>query len=87
MTAKPAILSLRLPVSVRDQAKKLAAADGISLNAWIASAVAEKNAAVEMRHLIDKDCSASVTDRNNALALLNKMGDESVSLPGDRRQK
>ncbi len=38
---------LKLPASVKDAAARLARQDGVSLNQWIAAAVAEKVGAVE----------------------------------------
>ena len=38
---------LKLPKSVKDAATRLAKEDGVSLNQWIAAAVAEKVGAVE----------------------------------------
>jgi hypothetical protein len=38
---------LKLPVSIKTAAARLAKEDGVSLNQWIASAVAEKVGAVE----------------------------------------
>jgi hypothetical protein len=38
---------LKLPISIKKAAQRLAAEDGVSLNQWIASAVAEKVGAVE----------------------------------------
>lgn len=38
---------LKLPVSIKTAAAKLAKEDGVSLNQWIAAAVAEKVGAVE----------------------------------------
>jgi hypothetical protein len=38
---------LKLPVSIKDAAARLAREDGVSLNQWIASAVAQKVGAVE----------------------------------------
>ena len=38
---------LKLPASVKQAAARLAKEDGVSLNQWIASAVAEKVGAVE----------------------------------------
>jgi hypothetical protein len=38
---------LKLPVSIKHAAAKLAKEDGVSLNQWIASAVAEKVGSVE----------------------------------------
>jgi hypothetical protein len=38
---------LKLPLSIKKAAQRLAQEDGVSLNQWIASAVAEKVGAVE----------------------------------------
>ncbi|MES1201397.1 MAG: pilus assembly protein HicB [Pseudomonadota bacterium] len=38
---------LKLPVSIKNAAARLAKQDGVSLNQWIASAVAQKVGAVE----------------------------------------
>lgn len=38
---------LKLPVSIKNAATKLAKEDGVSLNQWIAAAVAEKVGSVE----------------------------------------
>ncbi len=38
---------LKLPLSVKNAAARLAKADGVSLNQWIAAAVAEKVGSVE----------------------------------------
>jgi hypothetical protein len=38
---------LKLPTSIKEAAARLAKADGVSLNQWIASAVAQKVGAVE----------------------------------------
>ncbi len=38
---------LKLPLSVKNAAARLAKADGVSLNQWIASAVAQKVGAME----------------------------------------
>lgn len=38
---------LKLPTSIKEAAAKLAKEDGVSLNQWIAAAVAEKVGAVE----------------------------------------
>ena len=38
---------LKLPISVKKAAQRLAAEDGVSLNQWIAAAVAEKVGVVE----------------------------------------
>ncbi len=46
MTAKTSTYALRLPVSIKAEAKGLAAFEGTSLNQFVASAVAEKVAAL-----------------------------------------
>jgi hypothetical protein len=38
---------LKLPLSIKEAAARLAKADGVSLNQWIAAAVAQKVGAVE----------------------------------------
>ena len=43
---RASIYPLRLPVSIKTEAEKLAAADGTSLNQFVAIAVAEKVAAL-----------------------------------------
>jgi hypothetical protein len=42
MTTKTSTYPLRLPVSIKTEAEKLAAAEGTSLNQFVATAVAEK---------------------------------------------
>jgi HicB family len=42
-----AIFPLKLPVSIKKAAQRLAKEDGVSLNQWIASAVAQKVGVVE----------------------------------------
>lgn len=44
---EPATYALRLPRSIKEGAQRLAAKDGVSLNQFIATAVAEKLAAME----------------------------------------
>jgi uncharacterized protein (DUF1778 family) len=46
MTTRTSTYPLRLPVSIKSAAEKLAAAEGTSLNQFVASAVAEKVAAL-----------------------------------------
>ena len=45
MTARTSTYPLRLPVSIKSEAEKLAASEGTSLNQFVATAVAEKVAA------------------------------------------
>ena len=42
MTTRTSIFPLRLPVSIKAEAERLAAQDGTSLNQFVATAVAEK---------------------------------------------
>lgn len=42
MTSKTSTYPLRLPVSIKSEAEKLAASEGTSLNQFVATAVAEK---------------------------------------------
>jgi hypothetical protein len=42
MTNRTSTYPLRLPVSIKNEAEKLAASEGTSLNQFVASAVAEK---------------------------------------------
>jgi hypothetical protein len=46
MGALDATLPLRLPASIKAEAEKLAAADGVSLDQFVATAVAEKVSAM-----------------------------------------
>ncbi len=46
MTSRTSTYPLRLPVSIKSEAEKLAASEGTSLNQFVASAVAEKVAAL-----------------------------------------
>ena len=46
MTTKTATYPRRLPVSIKAEAERLAAADGTSLNQFVATAVAEKLSAL-----------------------------------------
>lgn len=46
MTTRTSTYPLRLPVSIKAEAERLAASEGTSLNQFVASAVAEKVAAL-----------------------------------------
>jgi hypothetical protein len=46
MTSRTPTYPLRLPASIKNEAERLAAADGTSLNQFVATAVAEKVAAL-----------------------------------------
>jgi hypothetical protein len=60
---------LKLPLSIKEAAARLAKADGVSLNQWIASAVAQKVGAVETAadFLRRKAGAASVEDFSDVL--------------------
>jgi len=47
-------LSLRLPDSLHDKIKKLASEDGISINQFVVSAVAEKTSAFLTRNYLEE---------------------------------
>ncbi len=47
-------LSLRLPDSLHDQIKKLASEDGISINQFVVSAVAEKTSAFLTKNYLEE---------------------------------
>ena len=62
-------LSLRLPDSLHQQVKSLARQDGISINQFISSAVAEKMAAlVTEQHLKERALAGSKDEFFNALS-------------------
>jgi hypothetical protein len=52
-------LSLRLPDSLHEQIKKLAKQDGISINQFVSSAVAEKMSALMTVDYLEKRASKS----------------------------
>lgn len=76
---------LKLPASVKEAAARLAKADGVSLNQWIASAVAQKVGAVETANIfLERRAGAA---RGDGLAdMLGKVRDASPAegdeLPG-----
>jgi hypothetical protein len=54
---------LKLPASIKEAAARLAKADGVSLNQWIASAVAQKVGAVETAEaFLDRRAGAATGD-------------------------
>jgi HicB family len=65
---------LKLPVSIKEAAARLAKEDGVSLNQWIASAVAEKVGAVQTAALFLKR-RAGTAKPENLLSLLNDAPD------------
>lgn len=72
---------LKLPLSIKQAAARLAKADGVSLNQWIASAVAQKVGAVETAadFLRRRAGNASAGDFS---AILDKVPDAAPQ-PGD----
>ncbi len=66
-------LSLRLPDSLHEQVKALAKKDGISINQFAASAIAEKMAAYLTEEYLAKRAAAG--NQSAFLAALNKVPD------------
>ena len=66
-------LSLRLPDSLHEQIKKLAAEDGISINQFVVSAVAEKTSAfLTARYLEERGKMSSKSKFKKALSKVPK---------------
>lgn len=77
---KPASYALRLPVSVMREAKRVAAEEGVSLNQFISSAVAEKLAALQTREIFaERARRANVAEFDEIMA---QIGEEKPR-PGD----
>ena len=66
-------LSLRLPRSVHEQVKELARAEGVSMNQFIALAVAEKIASLQTVNYLEE--RAKRGSRDKLLAVLAKAPD------------
>ena len=60
-------LSLRLPDSYHTAVKEIAAQDNISINQFIVAAVAEKIAAFETQHYLEKRAQRASKDKFNAV--------------------
>jgi hypothetical protein len=71
---------LKLPASIRDAAARLAKQDGVSLNQWIASAVAQKIGAVETAAFFADRAQGATAD--GLLAVLAQVPDRDPD-PGD----
>lgn len=67
---------LKLPASLKEAAARLAKADGVSLNQWIASAVAQKVGAVETVQAFLKS-RAGVASGDGLAGVLKKVRDVS----------
>lgn len=74
---------LKLPVSIKRAAERLAKADGVSLNQWIAAAVAEKVGAIETADVFFK-ARAKGKGGRDLLAVLSKVPKREPD-PRDRR--
>lgn len=74
--SKTSSYPLKLPVSVKSAAQRLAREDGVSLNQWIAVAVAEKIGAVETAAAFLKQRAGSAKSAD-LLPFLDNAGDES----------
>jgi len=72
---------LKLPVSVKEAARRLAEADGVSLNQFISAAVAEKVGALETADLFLKRIAGDSTPED-LLEFVNNAPDIPPS-PGD----
>lgn len=72
---------LKLPRSVKTAAQRLAREDGVSLNQWIAVAVAEKIGAIETASELLKARAGDATPRD-LIPYLDRAGDEPPG-PGD----
>ena len=66
-------LSLRIPISLHEQIRQMAKREGISINQFIASAAAEKMAALLTEEYIEK--RAKRANRKKFQAVLNKVPD------------
>lgn len=71
---KPASFALRLPRSLKEGAERSASRDGVSLNQFIAIAVAEKLSALDTADFFETRAKRSNLDR--FWAMLNRPGGE-----------
>ncbi|MCB0062249.1 MAG: toxin-antitoxin system HicB family antitoxin [Caldilineaceae bacterium] len=67
------VLSLRLPASVHEQLRTLAAQEGISINQFITLAIAEKMATIDTKNYLQE--RAKRGSREKLLAVLAKAPD------------
>lgn len=74
---------LKLPISIKRAAERLAKADGVSLNQWIAAAVAEKVGAMETADAFFKTRAKGAGGRD-LLAILTQVPKREPD-PKDRR--
>ena len=69
---------LKIPVSVKDAARRLAREDGVSLNQWISVAIAEKIGAVETAAVFLRKRAGDARP-GDMLPFLDRAGDEPVA--------
>ena len=70
-------LNLRLPDSLHEQIKKLAKQDGISINQFVSSAVAEKmSALMTVKYLEERASKSSKSKFKEALARIKDIDPE-----------
>lgn len=72
---------LKLPLSIKREAERLAREDGVSLNQWIASAVAQKVGAVETAAVFLARRSGSATAADLRPFVAN--APDAPPMPGD----
>ncbi len=60
MTSRTPTYPLRLPASIKSEAERLAAADGTSLNQFVATAVAEPAVGWALAHHVMASCDTMV---------------------------
>lgn len=75
-------LNLRLPDSIHRHIKDIARADGVSINTFITSAVAEKISAITTEDYI---AARAAKDRKGAFTKVLDRVPERNPLPGDER--
>jgi predicted DNA-binding ribbon-helix-helix protein len=73
-------LSLRLPNSIHGHIKEIAEDEGVSINQFISTAVAEKISALTTKSYLEK--RAKNADRSAFRSILDKVPDR-TPLPGD----
>ena len=66
-------LSIRIPDSIHEEVKKISKEDNISINQFIASAIAEKVTALETENYLNK--RAGLGSKKDFEAVLNKVPD------------
>lgn len=70
------VLSLRLPASVHEQLRAMAAKEGVSINQFITLAIAEKMASIDTKNYLQE--RAKGLSRNNLVIFLDCYSCKSV---------